>query len=428
MLKLLFHKRMNRLYLLMSFAVLFSCKSPSQENANKDISEKVTTLTTSLENKEESAFLNSFPKDFTSFKNTFGWDDEKDTAKPLYNNANKYIDYLFSLIKQPKYNKYESQIIDISKGGIWQADAVAYFQNSAVKYIKENKRYHLINSLSDNDAKSVLSFLFDSGSGFKKDSDFISNLNKEKQQLANSFLSANISSEKKRGSFETYENNKNYFIKTFDVNKDGIPDKLVSSTAYQGEDLFVFLGNKAGSYDLNLETTNFSEDGGNIIRDITPIANSKGFTVKTYFPDRGFYEKEFNIIPENNTWILRNTIYKTMSDVSENALKYICDVSQNIDITKSGWSDRLNSIPEENERSKKCRVEKVSENGKQYLIQDPDGYTNLRKEKNTSSQVLQKINSGENVEVLDNSGDWYLVKTRQGTKGYVHKSRITSAH
>jgi hypothetical protein len=60
-------------------------------------------------------------------------------------------------------------------------------------------------------------------------------------------------------------------------------------------------------------------------------------------------------------------------------------------------------------------------------IQDPDGYTNLRKDKTTTSEVLQKINSGENVNVLDNSGDWFLIKTKEGKTGYVHKSRVKSS-
>lgn len=59
-----------------------------------------------------------------------------------------------------------------------------------------------------------------------------------------------------------------------------------------------------------------------------------------------------------------------------------------------------------------------------YFISDPDGYTNVRKEKSTSSDILQRIKSGEVVEVLDNSGDWYLVKTKAGNTGYIHKSRI----
>lgn len=57
-------------------------------------------------------------------------------------------------------------------------------------------------------------------------------------------------------------------------------------------------------------------------------------------------------------------------------------------------------------------------------VHDPDGFTNLRKDKTTTSEVLQRIKSGEQIEVLDNFGDWFLVKTKEGQKGYVHKSRI----
>ena len=59
-------------------------------------------------------------------------------------------------------------------------------------------------------------------------------------------------------------------------------------------------------------------------------------------------------------------------------------------------------------------------------IQDSDGYTNLRKDKLATSEVLQKVKSGENIEVIDNSGDWFLVKTKEGKEGYIHKSRIKS--
>ncbi len=59
-------------------------------------------------------------------------------------------------------------------------------------------------------------------------------------------------------------------------------------------------------------------------------------------------------------------------------------------------------------------------------IQDPDGYTNLRKEKSATSEILQKIKSGEKIEVLDNFGNWFLVKTEEGKQGYVHKSRVKS--
>lgn len=57
-------------------------------------------------------------------------------------------------------------------------------------------------------------------------------------------------------------------------------------------------------------------------------------------------------------------------------------------------------------------------------IKDPDGYTNLRKEKNAQSEILQKVKSGQNVQILDDTGDWFFIRTKAGQEGYVHKSRV----
>ncbi|AZB25458.1 SH3 domain-containing protein [Chryseobacterium bernardetii] len=66
----------------------------------------------------------------------------------------------------------------------------------------------------------------------------------------------------------------------------------------------------------------------------------------------------------------------------------------------------------------------ITEEYKENHIQDSDGYTNLRKDKTPTSEILQKVKSGEHIEVLDNTGDWFLVKTKEGKEGYIHKSRI----
>lgn len=67
------------------------------------------------------------------------------------------------------------------------------------------------------------------------------------------------------------------------------------------------------------------------------------------------------------------------------------------------------------------------ENAQQYTISDPDGYTNLRTDKNPQSGILQRIKSGEKIEVLDDTGDWWKVKTTESKIGYIHKSRIKSS-
>jgi len=60
------------------------------------------------------------------------------------------------------------------------------------------------------------------------------------------------------------------------------------------------------------------------------------------------------------------------------------------------------------------------------IVQDPDGYTNLRKEKNTTSKILQKIKTGDEVSVIDTSGDWWYVSTKEDNMGYIHKSKLRS--
>ena len=59
-----------------------------------------------------------------------------------------------------------------------------------------------------------------------------------------------------------------------------------------------------------------------------------------------------------------------------------------------------------------------------YYIEDSDGYSNIRADKSTSSKILSRIKSGEKIDVLDDTSSWYLIKTKEGLKGYVHKSRI----
>lgn len=59
-----------------------------------------------------------------------------------------------------------------------------------------------------------------------------------------------------------------------------------------------------------------------------------------------------------------------------------------------------------------------------YQIFDKDGYSNLRKYGNSKSDVIEKIENNEIINVLDNSKDWWFIQTNKGLVGFVHKSRI----
>jgi len=131
-----------------------------------------------------------------------------------------------------------------------------------------------------------------------------------------------------------YQNNKDYFIRDIDINKDGILDKVVCSEKYIGNELLFFQKNKE-KYEFVVKTINFSEDGGQIIDDVT-------------------YYIEF----KNGEWKLKKTIYKTRY-WQKNATKiYICEVKQDLlmnELINEERAKKINRIPEEGDRQKKCK-------------------------------------------------------------------------
>ncbi|CAM3749538.1 SH3 domain-containing protein [Flavobacterium gelidilacus] len=406
---------------LLSLFLFVSCKTSSQTDIN------INNLEESFINKDESQFLNQFPKEFKQFNEYFGWDIEKDEPSELYKESNNYIDYWFNLLN--KNEKYENNIISICYNGKWYADAVNYFQYKSLRYIKEKNKYYLINELDDMKAKSVLFFLFDSPYP-KKDNVFNSNLNSSKRKIIDDLFNAVFSVKDKdivnTKNISFYENNDDYFVKEIDINNDNVLDKIVSSKPYQGDDLFLFVNNN-NKYVLRLKTINFSEDGGNQITDIKK--NKNGFVIKTKFPDRGYLESEYYIEYKNNDWYLINTIYKTESSNQEDSFIYVCNVKQELNINDIDLFDKVKSLPDETNRNKTCIKELMNTKSKpelKYKIKDPDGYTNLRKEENSKSEILQKIISGETIQVLYDKGNWWLVQTKEGKRGYVYKTKIVS--
>jgi hypothetical protein len=120
-----------------------------------------------------------------------------------------------------------------------------------------------------------------------------------------------------------------FLVKEFDVNKDGVSDKILSHLPYQGDQLLIFLSDKkSGDLKLALETTNFSEDGGNQVTDIRP--SKSGFEIITDFPDRGKYENTYQIeYNENSFWLKK---LSTESYSYQNQTTEFCNRELNINL------------------------------------------------------------------------------------------------
>ena len=61
------------------------------------------------------------------------------------------------------------------------------------------------------------------------------------------------------------------------------------------------------------------------------------------------------------------------------------------------------------------------------IINDPDGYTNVREEGSAgsiySSKILFQIYENQQFIIQNTDGDWWLIEF-EGEQGYIHKSRV----
>lgn len=317
--------------------------------------------------KNEAQFLEQFPADFQQFMAYFGWDSDSSQANPLYEESNEYIVYFFDLLSQSKHRDFKSKLVGIATNGVWQEDAVNYFQNSALEYIKRNNSYRLIDELSSEQAKSVLFFLFD-GPHPQFDADFSSHLSPTKKEILEELFESGFYDAHENPdpidhegtiSYEItdFENAEHYFLRDIDINNDQILDKIVSAGPYQGDELYLFL--KTGNaYEFALKTINFSEDGGNQIVDIR--SERSGFVITTAFPDQGILEANHHISYEDQDWILTHTIYRTQSSNQKDAIIYICDVKQGLSLKEKNLIEQLQWMPKEAEREMLCTKEKIN--------------------------------------------------------------------
>ena len=150
---------MNR-YILIGFIffITISCKEKKTEpqlsnvysNEKVELAQKdLAMLKKAFAEKDEALFMKQFPDTFNEFQNYFGWDPENKKPQPLYKESLAYIRYWFSLLSKKEFIKYQKQLIEISENGHWEADGINYFQDGALMFIKENKKYNMINELNN---------------------------------------------------------------------------------------------------------------------------------------------------------------------------------------------------------------------------------------------------------------------------------------
>lgn len=146
--------------------------------------------------------------------------------------------------------------------------------------------------------------------------------------------------------------------------------------------------------------------------------------------DSGFIEI---LIDKNNPDYIKRYEGNREEDISFLLEKMIYQARKKGDLKDGAVSNVLENNPEYLNKLKKYKAYgypllndyiRESPPMANRVIQDSDGYTNLRKEKNTISKILQKIKTGDEVSIIDVSGDWFYVSTKENNMGYVHKSKL----
>lgn len=62
---------------------------------------------------------------------------------------------------------------------------------------------------------------------------------------------------------------------------------------------------------------------------------------------------------------------------------------------------------------------------KEYaIIDDKDGFVNMRSGNNINYAIISKLSIGSKVQIYDKTDNWWYVKDQLGNKGYIHKSRL----
>ncbi|MDY0988687.1 Bacterial SH3 domain protein [Flavobacterium sp. ACN2] len=423
---------MNKFIITIILSFLVSCSSKSQ---SKEI--RINNLKTAFKKNDDKAFFQNFPKDYDQFVKDFGWNDNLDTSYTLYNESTDYIDRFFAILSKDKTNKSLTSIIDIGIDGKYQADGVNYFKFNIEKLFTKNPSLvcNLLKNRRPDDIDSFWYFYLDSPQPLTSVPDYLQSL---KNECGNVFISlekqlkiiqkenlvSEVVDESKTNKLKILNDfiPKNYLVLdslSVNINQDNLLDKIIvlsHKEEFKNNEsrLFMILFNIGNNnYSLKFKSPN-----------VIPCLKCTGGTGgEESYSDLSFKN---NILSFTQLKIIDSNLIKIRYAFLNNNIDFILNEvnTVNSDLTSNNFYKNT-IIPKNKIALKNFNYQNYTQYLRQTAkITDPDGYTNLRKEKNTSSEILQKINTGSEVQVLDNSGDWWLVQTKEGKKGYVYKTKI----
>ena len=217
---------------------------------------------------------------------------------------------------------------------------------------------------------------------------------------------------------ENYPNNL-YETYDYDVNTDGIKDKIFSSkndenNTYQGNDLIVYLRNPDKLYRLSLETTNYTDETGWFLTDIYPRKNHSGFILKIHYSPRGNSNQLYYFDKINNEWILSKYVSDGTLITGED---YYCVENNNLNLSEFDYGE--SSSYYEKQFKEECPPlptnYQVSAEKAEILDEDFES-------KSPPNYYIK----GDSIKAFDQNEDWVEVAYKNGTKfGWIDKRGLS---
>ena len=218
---------------------------------------------------------------------------------------------------------------------------------------------------------------------------------------------------------ENYPNNL-YEIYDYDVNTDGIKDKIFSSkndenNTYQGDDLIVYLRNPDKLYRLSLETTNYTDETGWFLTDIYPRENHSGFILKTHYSPRGNSNQFYYFDKIDNEWMLSKYVSEGTLITGED---YYCVENNNFNLSEFEYGESANFT--EKQFQEKCSPLPLEY---RVIVEKAEILTDNFESRSPPNYYIK----GDTIEAFDQNEDWVKVAYKNGTKfGWVAKRNLKS--
>ena len=103
----------------------------------------------------------------------------------------------------------------------------------------------------------------------------------------------------------------------------------------------------------------------------------------------------------------------------------IAFVVASVCLTSCGNDSKSQSVVETNKESVPIVKEIVNDdNTKYYIVEDPDGYSNLREL--PEGKVIRKVYNSEKFEITGEEKKYKKVKFHDASTGYIHNSRVVN--